>query len=339
LLNVPAMNYLALLLCVAAACGSSRAGDDDDTQPDAAPACTAGSRTIAADADWTLRGVSARSLLASRDDADDTVHLALLDDSGAVELAVIPGAARYAFSAALADKPDGTRCAVATSSIAGVVLACEGAPPETATFDALDADHPPVPVWGADGTLSVFAQTYAAFTELRRTPGGEWSDIEEYESSISFPTDAVATAGDPVVCFIGAGGYPVVQQGTAQSASTLKASTCKIAVEGGTVHVVAGGNYAAVPLSQLSEQLTTFTPAAIPALAGTVARVVVGDEGPQALVVTEQTLSAVALPTGTPTTLATAGSSAPLVGFDAATGTALLVSRDSAGVTVATACP
>jgi hypothetical protein len=334
------MRYLALFLTFAAACGGSSRGDDDDSpQPDAAPACTAGSRTIAADADWTLRGVSARSLLASRDDADDAVHLALLDDDGAVELAVIPGAARYAFSAALAEKPDGTRCAVATSSIAGVVLACEGAPPETATFDALDADHPPVPVWGADGTLSVFAQTYAAFTELRRTPGGEWSDIEEYESSISFPTDAVATAGDPVVCFIGAGGYPVVQQGTAQSASTLKASTCKIAVEGGTVHVVAGGNYAAVPLSQLSEQLTTFTPAAIPALAGTVARVVVGDEGPQALVVTEQTLSAVALPTGTPTTLATAGSSAPLVGFDAATGTALLVSRDSAGVTVATACP
>ena len=216
------MNYLALLLTVTAACGgSSRAGDDDDTQPDAAPACTAGSRTIAADADWTLRGASARSLLASRAGTDDAVHLALLDGDGPVELAVIPGAARYAFSAALAEKPDGTRCAVATSSIAGVVLACEGAQPETTMFDALDADQPPVPVWSADGTLSVFAQTYAAFTELRRTPDGAWSDIEEYESSISFPTDAVATAGGPVVCFISAGGYPVVQQGTAQIASTV----------------------------------------------------------------------------------------------------------------------
>jgi hypothetical protein len=331
------MKTWALLLTIAAACGGSSRGDDDDVpQPDAAPACTAGSRTIAADGDWTLRGVSARSLLASRDDADDAVHLALLDDGGPVELAVIPGAARYAFSAALAEKPDGTRCAVATSSIAGVVLACEGAPPETATFDALDADHPPVPVWGADGTLSVFAQTFAAFTELRRTPDGQWSDIEEYESSISFPTDAVATAGDPVVCFIGAGGHAVIQQGSAQTRSTVEASTCKIAVDGATVHVVAGDAYAAVSLSQ---QSATFTPAALPALAGTVARIVVGDEGPQALVVTEQTLSAVALPSGTPTTLATAGSSDPLVGFDATTGTALLVSRDAAGVTVATACP
>jgi hypothetical protein len=334
------MKHLALLLTFAAACGGSSRGDDDDSpQPDAAPACTAGSRTIAADADWTLRGVSARSLLASRDDADDAVHLALLDDDGPVELAVIPGAARYAFSAALAEKPDGTRCAVATSSIAGVVLACEGAQPETAMFDALDADHPPLPVWGADGTLSVFAQTYAAFTELRRTPGGEWTDIEEYESSISYPTDAAATAGGPVVCFISAGGYPVVQQGSAQSASTITASTCKIAVDGATVHVVAGDAYAAVSLSQLSGQSATFTPTAIPALAGTVARVVVGDAGPQALVLTDQALSAVALPSGTSAALATAASSDPLVGFDATTGTALLVSRDAAGLTVATACP
>lgn len=325
------MKYLALLLSLSAACGGSSGTGDDDPQPDAAPACTASSRTITADSDWTLRGVSAHSLLASRTDADDGVHVALLDPSGPVELAVIPGAARYAFTAALAEKPDGTRCAIAISSIAGVVLACEGAQAETAMFEALDGDHPPVPVWNADGTLSVFAQTYAAYTELRRSPDGEWTRIEEYESSISYATDAVATDAGPIVCFIATGSHPVVQQGMAESRSTVMATTCKLAVDGTTVHVVAGDGYATAGPNG------TFTPTAIPALAGKVARVIVGSAGPEALVLNGQTLTAVALPGGTATTLATAGSSDAIVGFDA--GTVLLASRDTAGFTIATACP
>lgn len=328
---------LALALSLLAACGSS--GRPGGAGPDAPPACTSQARTMtmtvaAGDTPWSLQAVaSASSVLASRGtSADDVMHVDLVDATGATELAAIPGAAQYELFAAPTVRPDGTSCAVAMSGQGGLFYGCADGSHEAAGIADTDAEHPPVPVWQPDGTLSVFTQTFAAFTELRRDPRATWSRIEEYESSISFPTDAVLDQGEPIACFIDDGGAAVIAAGDARLRSTSPASTCRLALDGATLHVVTDAGYAAVPTALLgaqSEGTFDLTPVALPAAPD---RVIVSGGTPYALVRSTDattggvTLSAIPLPTGQPMVLATTPDDLAVAGWDAGEGAAILAS-------------
>ena len=353
---------LALALSLLAACGSSaRDPNGPDAGIDAAPTCTPAARTTtltlaAGDTSWSLQAVaSASSVLASRGtSADGAMHVGLLDASGATELAAIPGAAQYELFAAPTVRPDGTSCAVAISGNAGLVYACADGSHEAAGITDTDAEHPPVPVWQPDGTLSVFTQTFAAFTELRRAPTAAWSRIEEFESSISFPTDAVLDGGDPVACFIDDGGYAVIAHGDIRLRSTSAASTCRLALDGGTLHVATESAYAAIPAAMLdAEPGGTFDLTPVAALAAAPDRVIVSGGTPYALVRSTDpgtgavTLSAVPLPTGQPMVLATTPDDIAVSGWDPDQRAAILASsattpNDAGGatqtITTRTAC-
>lgn len=272
---------------------------------------------------WSLDGTSGTgSVLVHAGDASNAIHMGLVAATGLTELAVLAGADGYAFAAA---PVPGTSCAVATSSKAGIAYGCTGKAAEMATIDALDGEVPPLPFQASGGTLVVFSQAFAAFTEIDRSPSGQWSQIEQFESSISYPTDVASSGGEPVVCFISDGDRAVVKLGDQRVTSSTPATWCKLAIDGGTIHVITDGGYAAVPLSQLTGQQGTFdvTP---DALTSPAQRLIVHAGQPIALAYASGTLSAVQLPSGPTTTLATTTDSSAVVGWDEATGTALLVS-------------
>lgn len=320
---------LALALSLLAACGSSARNPNGPDAGSGSAACTpeAVTTTIsvaAGDTPWSLQAVaSASSVIANRGTADDVMHVGLIDASGATELVAIPGAARYELFAAPTVRPDGTSCAVAMSGQGGLFYGCADGSHEAAGIADTDAEHPPVPVWQPDGTLSVFTQTFAAFTELRRDPSATWSRIEEYESSISFPTDAVLYQGDPVACFIDDGGFAVIARGDVRLRSTSAASTCRLALDGATLHVATESGYAAIPAAMLdAEPGGTFALTPVAALTAAPDRVIVSGGTPYALVRATDpaaggvTLSAIPLPTGQPMVLATTPDDAAVSGWD-----------------------
>ena len=352
---------LALALSLLAACGSSaRDPNGPGAGPDASPACTPQTRTTTmtvgpSEMPWSLQAVaSASSVLASHSaSGTDATDLDLVDAAGTTELVEIPGAAQYQLFAAPTVRPDGTQCAVAMSGQGGLFYGCADGSHEAAGIADTDAEHPPVPVWQPDGTLSVFAQTFAAFTELRRSPSATWSRIEEYESSISFPTDAVLGQGEPIACFIDDAGHAVLAAGEARLRSTSSASTCRLALDGATLHVATESAYAAVPTALLGAQTEGTFDLTPVALAAAPDRVIVSGGMPYALVRSTDaaagsvTLSAIPLPTGPPMVLATTPDSFAVAGWDADQRAAVLVSlattpTDAGGwtqtITTRTAC-
>jgi hypothetical protein len=236
----------------------------------------------------------------------------------------------------------------------GLFYGCADGAHEAAGIADTDAEHPPVPVWQPDGTLSVFTQTFAAFTELRRDPSAMWSRIEEFESSISYPTDAVLYHGDPVACFIDEGGRAAIADGDLRLRSTSPATTCHLALDGATLHVVTDAGYAAVPAAMLDAQLDgTFTLTPVTALDHAPDRVIVSGGVPYALMRSADassgavTLSAVPLPSGPPVVLATTPDGTAVSGWDpdqrAAVLASLATTSSGAGpttetITTRTAC-
>jgi hypothetical protein len=324
---------ILLAISVLTACGSSHdaPSPDSGTADKCSDMTTSSTVMVSRDSTgairaWSLDAASGTgSVLVHAGDASNAIHVAFVQASGLTELAVIAGASGYEF--ATAPLP-ATSCAVATSSKAGIAYACAGQAAETASIDALDAGHPPVP-FQSDGTLFVFAQSYAAFTEIDRSPSGQWSQIEQFESSISYPTDVAATGGEPLVCFISSADRAVLKLGDQRLTSSTQASWCKLAIDGGTVHVITDAGYAAIPLSQLTAGgqpgMFDVTP---DALTSPAQRLIVAGGNAFALVYASGTLSSVQLPSGPTTTLAATTDSSAVVGWDEPTGAALLVSSN-----------
>jgi hypothetical protein len=267
---------------------------------------------------WQLDAVvGTDAVLAHIEDGDD-VRLALIDPRGITELGRVAGGARYQFRAAPLQRGDGARCAVFTSSRGGLFYACEGQPQEAAGIANVNADRRPIPFLHGDGTLSVYTQTYSSFTVLRRSPSGQWQELEQYESSVSYPTDVASTTYGPLVCFIASGGRPVVDG----IRGTTTANDCKLAVDGAFIHVLAGQGYARMAMSELSNRSATFTPQPIEALTGkpAAARLALAGGKPHALGVDGGDLVALPLPGGAPVVLASIGNRAAEIGWDERSG-------------------
>ncbi len=329
-----AMNagHLISSLFVIASCTTDQA-DPPGHDVDAPPRCTAATSTVtvmvartptpggSSIQAWTLDAVAnATSVIAHRPADDGALHAAYIDEAGAIELAVIPQAGPYRFKAA-AITLGGNACATLLSDKGGMFLGCKGAAAEPANLQHLDATRRPVPFVHADGSLSVFTQSFASFTELRRTQAGTWSEIEQYESSISYPTDVAAADGEPVVCFISAGDRAVIGRGhDNELASTATTESCRIALDGTTLHVLTDGGYAKFPLEDVSGQLGTFDVAPVPAL-GTMrtTRLFVLDGAAYALGFDADTVKAVPLAGGQPLVLGMASQSQATIDWDDAT--------------------
>lgn len=276
---------------------------------------------------WTLDAVlDATTVIAHVNDATEAQRLALVDAAGVADLGTIPMAANYRLRAAPVLRGDGSRCAAVVSDRDGLMLACAGQALEVSGI-AAGARELPIPFVHADDSLTVFTQTYAAFTRVDRTGPGAWREIEQYESSISYPADVVGIAGTPVVCFISAGSRAVIEIGANKIRSEEATQSCKLATDGTTLHVLTDTGYAQLAVSSIAGTQGTFAVAPVAALAEQdVARLVLADGMPIALGMDVLDLVATPLAGGAPRVLATAVEYGSVVGWDATAQAAFLVS-------------
>jgi hypothetical protein len=266
---------IALVLLCAAACGgddnpanaeddssgdsSADASSSDDGDPQ--PTCMDGERTLVVDVLAESDGVSTMyrawaidDVAAWRDDSaalvrrehDGDIEIALATADGITTLDTLPDAAGYLARARLVEDRAGRTCAVYVAGNYGLGYVCEGMTPEHPSIDDIDAEHPLLAVFRPDGTLSVFSQTYASFARIDRAPDGGWNELEQYESSISYPTDV--DPHGPLVCFVGAGGVPVLRGPDDSDTAVLPAATdCRVVVDdAGTRFVLTDAGFGSV---------------------------------------------------------------------------------------------
>lgn len=281
-----------------------------------------GSRQLAS---WSLDGVvdvaGAASVLAHREVANRTVELAFFDAKGQKkELAKVTDATAYGFDAAA--YVEGTkRCAVyAFSSGRTLRVACDDGTNEDTGVKA-DGDKALIPVVQPDGTISIFTQSFASYTEVRRE-GGKWHEDEKYESSISWPEDSTLYQGAPLTCFINQGDRAVIEGAVGRIASTAEASSCRVAASDKGAYVLTDKGFAEIPWASFSAgKGATYetTPVTLKQKAD---RLVVAGGKPFALVVDGPRLTRVALPSGAPEAVADlVDTGTPRTSFDAKTGT------------------
>ncbi len=158
------------------------------------------------------------------------------------------GGGHYAYYAAPVVL-DGRLCAV--TSWEGATLACEGGVLEDAGLGELEAHGRMVPpIVRPDGSMAVFAQTHSSYTVFERSAAGVWSEVEKYESSVSYPRDAVAAPGGPVSCFVDSDGRVKVdaeEAGGAMWASGVESDTCRVATDGVGLFALAGETFFELP--------------------------------------------------------------------------------------------
>ena len=261
---------------------------DGDDQVGVEPVCESATWTLDLPEDGTtVEGVwpsSGAILLRSRPE-DGSIQLDLVDESGPSRLASIPDGAGWAFGVEPVEWRQ-QRCAVASLSTETLRLICEDGMNE---LSEREASAELFPVVGADGTIHVFTQTFASYTELRRTSDG-WREIEKYESSISKPTDAILRDGRPVSCFIDNTRHAVLDGMSSEPRSAEPASECLITSSSQGIHVLADGAYALV-----AEGATSFETSPL-ALDERVVELVTVDDGPVVVTQTAEGVVMRALP-------------------------------------------
>jgi len=252
---------LASLLALSA-CGSNDGNDAPRTDGGGAASCAdadvlttlmvpkipyAPGSTSTTVAEWKIDAIGA-SIIAHAGTAEGDLRVAKITGDGTVtDLARLVGAQHQYFQAAALKDPG---CALVANND-GISLACDGKPLETAPIDDARGSSRLFPVETAS-SLFVYTQTHASFTEIERTATGVWTEHEQYESSISMPTDATLAGGTPIACFITAGDRASVIRGGAQTESVETARWCKLAVDGTTVHVLTDVGYTSRDLASLA---------------------------------------------------------------------------------------
>ncbi len=130
----------------------------------------------------------------------------------------------------------GVRCALASRSNAGVRFVCEDGTDEAVDPDASSSLVHTVVTAG--GVVHGFTQSNSSFTEFRRDEAGVWSEVEKFQSSVSYAGDALSVDGVPLSCFYfetsGLGG---LDYGNVEVAELSDALNCKLAYDGETVFV------------------------------------------------------------------------------------------------------
>jgi hypothetical protein len=331
-----AVSCLALL----AACG----GDGDVTSDaaslvDASPACVPsdvsevvtvptiatgpGSTTIAA---WRLvAALSPSRVAAAQQLANSGQRLAFLDDTGAREIVSSVDGANFRVSAGIAGG-----CAYLAGRH-GFGRACPDAAWEPATLARLPDESDPLFAVEAGGSAWIFSQTFASFTVFERTAAGVWTEHEQFESSVSFPTDAIA---DTVACFISAGDRAVLAHANGRLATSAEARWCKLALssDGQSIHVLTDIGQTTLSLAQASAQgALALAPLTAPFPTRPERLVLVGGR-PHALIRGNSAIELVPLDGGAPRTLPLPDGGY-LVDVDASTGAVHVVSEkvDSTG--------
>ncbi len=320
----PHLLLAAILAALLAACTSERPNDpnDPDDSEDDPPSCVDGTTTttiMVAEAPttsgttirpWTVASIaSASSTIAHRQDGDGSLQVAIVDGAGTNMLASIPSAGAYRTQAAVVP---GTSCAVVVNDVANLIYGCAGAAPENPGIDHLNANRQPIPFQHPDGSLSVLTQSFSSFTILHRSAAGVWSEHDQYESSISYPTDIVAVGGNAAVCFISSGDHAVIQTGSVETGpielvSAAESASCHLEADGTTLHVLTDGGYTQLQTGGVPGGPFAVTP--VPALgAMRVRQVFMKDGAAYALATDDVEVKAVPLAGGDPIVIAPLGS-------------------------------
>jgi hypothetical protein len=287
---------LSMLLC--AACGSSDSPPGGDGGP--TEQCEPADQTLelATDKNWVLRGIAADRkpwalLIEEATDNSNVGNLVIAeaDGMGATLVTGIPNATQIDAAPVVFE---GKRCAVYKPFGQDMRFACEGGLDEDTTIDA-DARSGELVVVDDAGTVRVFAERFAAYTELRRSSAGAWTEVEKFESSISSAEDAVRFDGRIVTCFLAFDDHPGMDIDGDTHTAPEQAQWCRL-----------------IPGSQLGVLtdlgLTTFTSRAFGSWTPTAVTArpiaVGGGDTPFALVAAGAEILKQPLPSGTPEPIA-----------------------------------
>jgi len=255
------LGVLSLLLAATQGCS-----DGNDNAPDggvdldAGPTCTDADQSVTVMvsdveigpglfqlAAWNLSArLTPTSVLAYQGDETGVQRIAVLEPTGITEIATIPDASSLPLRAASVPN---SSCAVLHGAM-NLSYFCPGESLEGSSFD-LNWDAPLYPVQ-TSGSLFLYTQNFAAFTELERTGPGRWVEHEQFESSISYPTDATLAGDRPIACFIDIDDRAVVTYAGSRHHTTEAARWCKLAVDGDTVHILTDIGYTTRSLSSLT---------------------------------------------------------------------------------------
>jgi hypothetical protein len=168
-----------------------------------------------------------------------------LDGSGGV-IATAPGRFQGYVTTVFAAAPvvgfSDARCVVFSMQGQTLRMACDDGLDEDTGIDVGEEElHPVV---NGDGSVSVFGQTSAAFTEIRRDVSGAWSEIDKFQSSVSMPGDAMSVDGTPLACFFSETSGSAAFDFGGVEFGAFEATDCHLALEGETVHVLTDTGYA-----------------------------------------------------------------------------------------------
>lgn len=186
------------------------------------------------------------SVLVLSYDAELAAHLSFVRpgaDSSNVELASSAEAYGYEFAAVALDF-GGDRCAVYVRSGETLKFACEGGTPEDSGVEMSaggggNAGRGLVPLALPDGSLVVYGQgRSASYDAAMRDATGSWQEVEKNESSISWADDAVLHLGQPVTCFIGAGGSASIDMGAQKVGLGLASNRCRMLATADRLHLL-----------------------------------------------------------------------------------------------------
>jgi hypothetical protein len=290
------MRRILLTIVLCAACSSSdEAPGGDDSSVECEP--TDETIDLAEDHGWALQAMTSDergpwSVLERR--RDGASSLVIADRTG--EVATLVSGLDHTAGMAIAPLVvDGKRCIALHLFDEKLQFACEGGTVET---PGLDIAGRLAAVQGADASVHVFGQDFAAYHELRRD-GGVWREIEKFESSVSSAEDAVALGASVASCFRSTGGFPSIDIDDDIAYGTEPAQWCRL-LPGTELGV----------LTDLG--LTTFSNNKLGAWVSTALEqrplAVDGAVSPVAVVHREDRVELQPLPSGTPTVLRTLAS-------------------------------
>ena len=209
-------------------------------------------------APWSVVDVLDRaegaSVLLERSGEDGAKVLAFLGPYGPLtEVATVADVDGHRLDAAPVAMAGGKRCVVYLVANKTLQLACDDGSIEDSKLEVDSSSYGPalLPVGSEDGSLIVLTTTYASFTIVARDPSGYWSEIEQHESSISWPEDVALHDGSLATCFISASGHAVITAPGGTITSAGEANSCKIALDDSSVHVLLDTGFATIPRSSL----------------------------------------------------------------------------------------
>ena len=278
------LGYLFLVISASAliSCGGSNSGSSNDSGPNVPKPLTDGCSPITTSFELdSLKTRYGRSVidsirigsqivsLISQSLTDNTYQLSFLKSDGTIKDLVKV----KLFSAGILRPHNSDRLCIVYVDVLGtktIQIACDDGSNEDSKLiasnlsDGYDKIERMPSVTYPDGSLSVFTQNYASYTEIRRTAAGIWSEKEKYESSISVPQSAISYQNSAISCFTDSSDFVSIDYKNKIIKSSNKSNQCFLAEKNNVLHILTDNGYSVISDANLITKQPTFNPISKP---------------------------------------------------------------------------